>query len=306
MSEFIGVRTSLDYMLPDLLNTLKRDALVVDRIAIPNLNNLLDDGYEGEAPLEFKGIIRELTWLRDQKILFQGPDVSTMLGPILGDDFNSQVRELKRLGRELEGMPTPELGISNPSDFGNFVETSVKYNALKGRLAAIYLREKRGMEAYPWSDLIFEKPVVNVFSDVLVVVLNSLPVPDEVTPWEQVLEYRADPDSKSKFLALRKWMRDISKRNLQYNEIEEELEFLMDEYQRHMELHKLKTKTSTLEMLVVTTAELLENLVTVKWGEVAKKLFFLRHQKIALMEAEITSPGREVAFIRKVREQFGA
>lgn len=39
--------------------------------------------------------------------------------------------------------------------------------------------------------------------DVVDVAINALPVSDDSTPWEQIVEYRSDPDSISKFLALR-------------------------------------------------------------------------------------------------------
>lgn len=127
----------------------------------------------------------------------------------------------------------------------------------------------------PFAPLAPQGPSSSNLDTVLVIVLNNLPVPNEQTPWEQVFEYHKDPDSSSKFLALRKWMRDVSKSNLPRHEIDEKLEYLLNEYQQHMKLHKMKTNAITLETLVVTPIELLENLIKIKWSEVAKKLFSL-------------------------------
>lgn len=82
------------------------------------------------------------------------------------------------------------------------------------------------------------------------------------------------------------------------NEIEDKLELLIAEYEHHMKIHKMKIKRGTLQSLIVTPAELLEDLIKLKWGQVGQKLFSLRQHKIALLEAEASSPGREVAFVR--------
>ena len=58
--------------------------------------------------------------------------------------------------------------------------------------------------------------------------------------------------------------------------------------------------------LVVTTAEIAESLVKFQWSNIAKKLFEVRHKQIDLMKAEMTLPGREVAYIVKARERFGS
>jgi len=59
------------------------------------------------------------------------------------------------------------------------------------------------------------------------------------------------------------------------------------------------------ETLVVTTAEIAESLVKFQWSTIAKKLFEVRHRQIDLMKAEMTLPGREVAYIVKARKRFG-
>lgn len=66
-------------------------------------------------------------------------------------------------------------------------------------------------------------------NEVIRIVLNALPVPDEQTSWEQIIEYRDDPDSQSKFLDLRNWMTEIARNELTPNEAEEKLEYLLSQ-----------------------------------------------------------------------------
>jgi hypothetical protein len=140
--------------------------------------------------------------------------------------------------------------------------------------------------------------------DVMQLTLHSLPVPDESVAWEEIFNFRNDPDSKSKFLALRNWMNEIAKGQLLLTEIEEKLEYLLDQYENHMKFHKMKYHKGVLETLITTTAEVAENLVRLKFSKLAQLPFTIKNKKLALMEEEIKAPGREVAYIFKARKEF--
>jgi len=99
-------------------------------------------------------------------------------------------------------------------------------------------------------------------------------------------------------------MSEIARAKLPRNEVEEKLEYLIDQYHRHLSLHKLKINAGTFETVVVTGAEIAEDLLKFNWGKIGKTLFSFRYRKISLMEAELTSPGNEVAYIAKARESF--
>lgn len=141
-------------------------------------------------------------------------------------------------------------------------------------------------------------------ADVLKILVGQLPVPDESTPWEHILEYRSDPDSQSKFLALRHWMSEVARAELTPAEVEEKLEYLIDQYQKHMRLHRMKTNAGTLETIITTGAEMLGDILSFKWGKAAQALFSLKKREVALLEGELTAPGNEVAYIVKARETF--
>jgi hypothetical protein len=129
-------------------------------------------------------------------------------------------------------------------------------------------------------------------------------MPDDKAPWEQIFDYRSDPDSQRKFLALRRWMSKIARGELSPAEVEEEVEGLIDDYQSHLKLHKLKTTTGTLQTIVETTTELLENTIKFNWGKAAKLLFSLRQRKYDLNIAELGFAGKEVAYIIRARDKF--
>jgi hypothetical protein len=99
-------------------------------------------------------------------------------------------------------------------------------------------------------------------------------------------------------------MGEVARSELSPSEIEQKLEYLMSQYQRHMTLHKMKTNPGVLQSMVVTPAEFAESLVKFNWGKIARSLFTMRQRKIALLEGELNAPGNEVAYVIKSKEAF--
>jgi hypothetical protein len=309
--EYVAVRS-----FPVLFNSalLKRDALTFNRIAIP--------GVEALSASDLLTALKrnnELEWLLEQRIVFE-PDNSdrelwkNILSEEAGDPFRQRIREFREAmketyGKELARMLTKEEMVDVDDDVIEIIEILLDTFLLTERQLrpiSILLRKSLPIDAYPVFSIraeFFQSPQV-AKNDVIQIVLNELPVPDDLTPWEQILEYRSDPDSHSKFLALRHWMSEVARAKLTPAEVEEKLEYLLDQYQKHMNLHRMKTNVGTLETVVATGAEVLGDLVSFKWGKAAKALFSLKHRQVTLLEGELTAPGNEVAYIVKARETF--
>ena len=142
-------------------------------------------------------------------------------------------------------------------------------------------------------------------SDILRVVIGRLPIPDENTPWQDILDFRRDPDTSRKLLAIREWTRSIAREGREVSSLQERLDYLLEEYRAHIALHKLKYSMSAFETLITTTAEVAESLIKFKWKAVAEAMFSIRKRKIALLEAEASAPGREVSYIIHAQSKFG-
>lgn len=142
--------------------------------------------------------------------------------------------------------------------------------------------------------------------DVLHIVLNRVPVPDDTVPWEQIKEFKSDSYIKHKLDELRIWITNtaINEKKTKL-EIEEELQFLLNEYEQQMKLAKLSYTLSNWETVIVTTLEIIEDLVKFKWSKVAKMYFGFDKTNVELLKAEGNAKGREVAYISKVGEVFG-
>jgi hypothetical protein len=300
--EFIGVKSFQELITASVEGeqVLKREALIFDRIGISDLNHSKKDAEYSEYLGRNK---KDLNWLQAKGVVFDPEDelkdkllVITEQTEFYHRAYHAYfdvLRDMERRKRKTTKQRT------------KFISHSTQTFRIDTMLATLNLRNTCGFDAYPvfyQSALFpeFDKPSHNVVQ----VVLNALPTPDEQTSWEHILEYRSDPDSHHKFLALRDWMSEMTRANLPALEIEQKLEYLMSQYQQHMRLHKMKTNTGVLETVLVGSGEFFENLIKIQWGKLAKSLFAFKHRKIVLLENELVSPGREVAYIIKSRKRF--
>jgi hypothetical protein len=138
---------------------------------------------------------------------------------------------------------------------------------------------------------------------VLSIVLNQFPELDDSVPWQEVLDLKAKLHEQQH--DLHRWMRKIAKGDVGLIELRDEIEGLLADYIRHMDLQRAKRRMSRLETILLVTAEVAENLIRANFGKLAQGLVEFRNRDLGLAEAELQAPGRELAYIAAVRERFG-
>jgi hypothetical protein len=174
------------------------------------------------------------------------------------------------------------------------------------REAALRLRQAHGWDAVVLSEkpAVAEGAVSPGRDVVLRVVLNALPEPDDATPWDAIVEYRNDPESRRKLVALKRWVNAVSRGESPASELEDEVEHLVAEYRAHLRAHRLRTGVGSLETIVTAAAEVAENVVKIRWSRAAGALFSLSKRAADLLDAERQAPGRELAYIVDARATF--
>lgn len=100
--------------------------------------------------------------------------------------------------------------------------------------------------------------------DVLYVVLGNIPEPDETTAWEDIVEFRCDTESRRKYVDLHRWISTIARGQISARDAALELEVLRNDYEEHMKLHRVKTRSGLLEVIVTIAAEAAENVAKLK------------------------------------------
>ena len=308
MSEFVAITA-----FPDANVSFKREALIFQRIGVHNLkvdlNQLMSRGATHEG-----GLFETLEWLLEQDVLFEPELMVRDIHTNADSELNRYLKDYRnhqKKDKELESKFLTSLHNANadPMDtiqlFFEGVLAMLDASDTLSRILSVQLRKFHNMDAHA---LVKGSSLSSNSSTgahtTLGIVLKAMPGPSESVSWEQILEYRSDPDTWTKFLSLRNWMNEVARANLTPIEVEQKLEYLMNQYQRHMEVHKMKTSAGALETVVTATAELAEDLVKFKWGKIAKGLFAFKQRKVSLLEGELKAPGAEVAFIVKTKQQF--
>jgi hypothetical protein len=173
------------------------------------------------------------------------------------------------------------------------------------RLICLNLREQTDVRPYGLlatpPQFATENSVAAAIADV---VLASFPIPNEDVAWDRIIEFRSDPDARTKFLSFRRWMANAVQRDLDPKDVSDELEYLINQYKQHMELHRIKYRMGTFRTILTVTADILENVARFRLKNIVDGLFSIHDRKIQLMEAELSVPGRDVAYIVKAQEQF--
>src|SRR5262245_13713485 len=322
MKETIGVRSYVVLFSPQLI---KRDALMFRKIGVIECEKLIGiaDTLSPETAAELRWLVEQgIVFDLQPQVLFESNSLDDQTKKILDDSAEIIKQYWKSIGQsnffeELrpyaekegllqgEGLKLFELAAKKPEYLKQWTTVLVAGEFILRPLSA-YHRNNKHFDAYPLFNSAFPELAQESASmvDVIDITINQIPIPDDSTSWEQILDFRNDPDTEIKFRRFRAWMNEIARAKLTPKEIEDKLAWLLDEYQQHMKLHRMKTKVVSLETIIVSLAEFAEDLVKLKLGKLAKVPFAIRQRKVALLEGELKSAGREIAFISKAQETF--
>jgi hypothetical protein len=296
IAQFVGVANA--WSMPS--SAIKQQALMFDRVAAVYLSHLLKSlkSRTEDDPVR----AAEIEWLVEQEVVYE-PVFSPSIEKLnRNPQFARYLKEFVRLDKKMERMPVHG-SVRNAVEY---LSSSVRCFDLVLRLMSLQLRESKGIQAVPLVSGV--ETMSSLFEDgkqhVAEIVLNRIPQPDDSVSWEQILDFRRDPDTKGKFWGLRTWMSEVGRAQLTSGEIIEKLEWSLYEYEKHMKLHRMKTNLGTVRTVVTVAAEVAEDLVKFKWGKAAKLLFTIKDRKVALMDAELRAPGRELAYMITVIEKF--
>ncbi|HKU77952.1 MAG TPA: hypothetical protein VJR02_28820 [Pyrinomonadaceae bacterium] len=255
------------------LKQLKRDALYFDNFAFWNSKKVINDSPE-------------LSWLQEQEVVIS-----------CDHDLAFKIA----LNRVMSATNRGPIRIDLPNEAGLFqLMGSIK------RLAAEAVSNVDNCIGIPWYDSRqeFNSSFLEGTEPCLAVILKALPTPNDHTPWESIIDFRRDPDSIRTRAALLNWQNKILKDNKNPNELADEIEYLISEYEEHLKLHKIKYSQTGAELLITGAAEIIDDVVHLKFKSLAEKLFAFKQRRLALREAELSAPGKEVAYISLAKDRF--
>ncbi len=184
-------------------------------------------------------------------------------------------------------MSTPKK-INKESDADNMIRYLSSQLKFKGSIVVAHLAAESICTA-------------NQELNALQITLN-IPLPPDNLPWEDVIQFRKEEENMAQLRALRLWLQKTGASGTPTREIQEELEHLLYQYQKYMQIQHKKFGQGNLSAVVSALPELTANLVTFHWGDVVKALVDIKGHHIALSEAEFSAPGREISYIANVKK----
>lgn len=296
----------LPFVNENSLVTLKKSAILVDKIALVFLTGIprarrarfpLSIAYYNKEQIQ--RITSELNWLYDNDVL------------------DSPVSDPSPSGWEMEDFDresnTCVVRTSSGTIFFQPGNTPIEDYIFQQTLKSLIYEESPIAVLKNLRNPFYESPVIissqavnrNTFnypkknsSLVLDVLLSAVPQPSIDTPWDAIIDWRNDDEAQVKFRRLKNWMNKISlQEEINTNHLFDEISYLLDEYQQYMKIQKIKFSAGIVRTLVTTGADVLESLTKLNFKAIAEMPFKMNDARVALKEAELKAPGRELAFI---------
>lgn len=286
---------------------MRQLALLFDQLAIMELGPLLSSRASEMCPPQLRD---ELEWLGDRDLVVEAPSFSGLTQEII-EKYQADLNKIPR---------PPEFGEAEQKTLvnGDRAKTEELLKLHTSRLYALALQQARLLSVIMrnefvcdscsvWDDVSRALRVVSNDPNATVVnvTLSRFPMPEPDTPWEQILEFKADSETNQKLRRLRLWIAKLGRENRSPVEIADLLETSVHEYEQHLRVAKIRFRHGTLQSLLLVTADVLENLAHLKFGKATEQLLSIGEKRIQLLDHELKAPGRELAYLASVRQRFG-
>lgn len=283
---------------------LKQFSLYFDEFVVIDIDRWEKFGEKIETAYFNQKNRKELDWLIEKEIIKldsfpYGADL------VQNDLYRRDFQKLQKLLEFKEGV-LPENGARTEKEQRKIAAFLHKYSILKSRLQSTYLNTHYANIACPIIDNLDDLSVDLIGmpkEHVLNVLIKNIPIPVNATPWEQIDEFKKDPDSKDKFSRISNWLSKISTKEVKTNEMYQEIDYLLNEYEKHLNFYKMKYENSSLLTPILMDDEAFQSLNNITQKN--KNKFSWTIEDISLFEAEAKIPGRELAYIVKAKEVFG-
>ena len=308
--------------------TLRQLATMFDSIVIPPLSFMNNNTYESpeikktRAWLASTGILMELDFERlgklaqlgsieTAKLLIEDANVLLKSGGTSVEEImaaRGDAEKTAELKRRRDQM-TPESMFGSFEDFEKWAESMQRMVSSLTRIQTVGLRSIDNLDAYAvitreHSSLGQDENRLPTH-DVLKFAV-AVPVPDEYVPWQNIIEYRNDPESRKQFSTIKNCMSAIAQGSLTPPQAEETLQSLLHRYWQEMQRHHLYIEMKWLEVFVVTTAEVAEKFESSSPRSGDQSWAIIEPRKIALLEGESTTAGSEVAYLVDSKSLFSS
>lgn len=280
------------HVLVNNMANIKKWALLYDELWVQGISKVSPDpSHDQEA-------FASISWLAGQGFVKE-PPIALESGDLKTD---AVVKAFNKLYRDADASldksyRTRELAARNAA--------AAIWNmdmALTRLIAYVMWRDRQEMVfpvAFPFVDELARGSSISKSQQVLQIVLKRFPIPRADLPLEDILAFRRDQETKYKFDKLWHWMQKVAMGNTDPKEIEEELDWLLTDYRFQIQQISKTVRTDRLKAWLTVPANVLENLVHLKFGRATALLLDVKSASIAAHREELKTPGNEIAYLNE-------
>lgn len=130
-------------------------------------------------------------------------------------------------------------------------------------------------------------------------------MPSNETPWEKIIDFRNDEDSKLKLLALKNWINELHD-GVKANELEDKINYLFSQYSESLRRHKINSRLSTFKTIVNAVPTALTEIIRLRFGKAIDAFFSIAEQEVNFTKFNERNSlkGNELAYISHTKSKF--
>lgn len=290
-----GIRTAAKFD-ENLLNSFKQLLILFDQVGVPTIKHQLEINKNRillNPHCQNKWVSDEIEYLLDNKLIFDSMKEGAI--PLRNGDHSQMMKDFKFY----QEIITKDIG------------TNESFEAA-ARLSSILLnnhKELIGKEEFipivPLKDNQLISPISEK-TDVYKIIINQIPVPDENTPWEDILEFKDKTNNKSRLNKLRVWINNTTKLGNTPVELEQEIESIVEDFNSDLKLSKIKYSSGSLITGIIATEELIKNPNEFPLLALTTGILTIAKDTIELLKDERSSEGKELSYLIKANQKFSS
>lgn len=295
MTEYVGVKGWYD---GDISAELKRAALIFDKLIVKHVHS------EGVCD-KFPHLKADLKYLLDRDVVRTAPSLNydTKAYPWLSDYDELLLTNPSSVWKflVLGNLGKPEATRWRETKAQTYLASADAY----ARVASLILRNDDVTACPLLASPARAHPCLPTRkAEVLRLIYDNLPVPDELTDWSSIIDWRNDPDAKHKFASLRVWINDSARSSWTLSEIRDYLEAAILDYKAYTARRYKSFKPGKVALFGVALIKVIEELPKLKISPFVDAFVDARKLEIEATKEELNSPHREIAYVVASQRRF--
>lgn len=301
----IGIDNSI-YLGDDVGPSIyKSSILFFDKIMLMHSETAVDAWRaDGNDIREYYDFADEMEYLVATPHFLPGERLAGV--PISGASTIELSAALSDVGQLIGDAVDKEGGLQIPIQ--KFTELHALNKSLVTRLAAASLTElgQPAVSIYKLPHNLYRTNATTLeVGDVIQLAIKKVIVPDQNTSWEDIFLLKEDREFCDRARKLRLWARNTAKNVESIGQAEEELSDLLADYERFLHAHRMKYQTTILSSVISNSAGIFEDIVKLRFGNLAGRIFSARRAQAEMTLEEMKAPGVELSLITYANERVG-